>query len=199
MPLLAMGVLAGLCVVAGVLPGLVIDTLSPVTTMLVDARLPAQAGGIVIAPIDGARSSYSGLLVLVFLAAAGATIRIAMRRFGSGRTRRAPPWDCGFPLTDPGAQYTATSFAQPIRRIFGTVAFGARERLDLPAPGQMRPARLHVTLRDLIWQWLYVPAGGAVVAVAAYLDRLAYLTIRQYLAMVFAALVLLLLMLALWP
>ena len=64
------------------------------------------------------------------------------------RARRGPAWDCGFPDPSPATQYTADSFAQPIRRVFGEVVFLARERVDMPAPGDARPARLTVTLRD---------------------------------------------------
>ena len=43
----------------------------------------------------------------------------------------------------------ADSFAQPIRRVFGTMVFRAREHVDMPPPGDMRPARLTVESRDL--------------------------------------------------
>ena len=46
--------------------------------------------------------------------------------------RRGPAWDCGFPDPSPATQYTADSFAQPIRRVFGEVVFRARERVDMP-------------------------------------------------------------------
>lgn len=200
-PLAAMAALAGLCLVAGVLPGPVIDALAPVASMLLDARLPEQtaAGGFAIAPIEAARSSYSGLLVFAFITIAATAMWFAVHRFGTGATRRAPPWDCGAPdAGDSAAQYTATSFAQPIRRVFGSVVFRARERLDMPAPGDLRAARLHVILHDLVWEWLYVPVAGAVAFVSARLDRLQHLTIRRYLGMVFVTLIALLLAIALW-
>ena len=58
------------------------------------------------------------------------------------RLRRAPAWDCGYPDASPATQYTAGSFAQPIRRVFGTIVFRAREQVDMPPPGDTRPARL---------------------------------------------------------
>jgi hypothetical protein len=40
----------------------------------------------------------------------------------------------------PQTQYTAGSFAQPIRRVFGTARVpGAREHVDMPPPGDPRP------------------------------------------------------------
>ena len=66
-----MFVLAGLCFAAGVLPGFVIDTLAPAVQPLTGGRMPVQAGQawLTIVPIAEARSSYNGLLVLVFIAA----------------------------------------------------------------------------------------------------------------------------------
>ena len=66
------------------------------------------------------------------------------------RLRRAPAWDCGYPDPSPATQYTADSFAQPIRRVFGTVVFRAREHVDMPPPGDCAagPPR-RVELRDL--------------------------------------------------
>jgi hydrogenase-4 component B len=57
---------------------------------------------------------------------------------------------------------------------------------------------LHVDLRDLLWDWLYAPVAGAVSFSAQTLNHLQFLTIRRYLSLVFLALVLLLLVLALW-
>jgi len=123
----------------------------------------------------------------------------AIHRLASHAVRRGPAWDCGFPEPSPATQYTASSFAQPIRRVFGTVVFQARETVDMPAPGDLRPARLTVTLRDLIWETLYEPVAGGVAAAAEWLNRFQFLTIRRYLSLVFAALIVLLTVVALWP
>jgi hypothetical protein len=198
--LAAMFGLAGLCLLAGVLPGFVIDALAPVTNLLVDARMPAQAdiAWLSIIPIAEARSSYNGLLVFVFVAFSASFAAWVIHRFASHAVRRAPAWDCGFP--DPGTQtqYTAVSFAQPIRRVFGTLVFRARERVEMPPPGDPRPARLQVELRDPVWDALYAPLAGLVNASAARLNHFQFLTIRRYLGLVFLALVSLLLVLAIW-
>ena len=78
-------------------------------------------------------------------------------------------------------------------------AFRARARVDMPAPGDMRPARLKVAIYDLIWEAIYLPIVGIVGAISVRLNRLQFLTIRQYLSVVFGALVTLLLVLAAWP
>jgi formate hydrogenlyase subunit 3/multisubunit Na+/H+ antiporter MnhD subunit len=198
--LAAMFILAALCLIAGILPGLFIDALAPISTALLGERMPVQIGSqwSSIVPIAASRSSYDGLLVFVFIAMSGMLAAFAIHRLASDRLRRAPAWDCGYPDPSPATQYTATSFAEPIRRVFGTVMFRAREQVEMPPPGDTRPARLTVQMTDPIWDWLYAPLAAAVSAAADRLNRLQFLTIRQFLTLVFCALVILLLVLAVW-
>ncbi len=198
--LAAMLALAGLCLAAGILPGFVIDGLSPVTTLLTGDHMPVQSAvsWLSIVPVGASRSSYNGLLVFVFIVLSAGIGVLAIHRFASRRVRRAPAWDCGFPDPNPATQYSAASFAQPIRRVYATLLFGARETVDMPAPGDMRPAVFHIILRDFIWETLYLPVAGFVGGTAGILNRFQFLTVRQYLSLVFAALVALLVVLALW-
>jgi len=184
-----------------VLPGLFIDALAPVANALVGERMPMQAGveWLSIVPIAESRSSYNGLLVFVFMVISGSLAAFAIHRFASDRLRRGPAWDCGYPDPSPATQYTASSFAQPIRRVFGALVFRARESVSMPPPGDTAPARFSVQVRDLVWDTVYAPAASGVLYAADRLNRLQFLTIRQFLSLVFAALVVLLLVLALWP
>ncbi len=199
--LAAMFFLAAICLFAGIVPGLFMDALAPVVQSLVGARMPVQAGveWLSIVPIAESCSSYNGLLVFLFMVLSGTLAAFAIHRMASDKLRRAPAWDCGYPDPSPATQYSAASFAQPIRRVFGTVVFRARENVDMPAPGDMRPARLTVALHDIAWDTLYAPIAAAVGYAADRLNRLQFLTIRQFLSLVFAALVILLLVLAIWP
>jgi hydrogenase-4 component B len=198
--LAAMLIFAALCLVAGVLPGFVIDRLAPAVEAVVGSRMPEQSGfaWLSIVPIAASRSSYSGLVLFFFIFVSSSISILAIHRFASHAVRRSAAWDCGFPDPDPATQYTASSFAQPIRRVYGTLVFQARERVEMPPPGDPRPARLHLQLRDLIWDALYAPVGGAVAFAADRLNHLQFLTIRRYLSLVFGALITLLLVLAIW-
>ncbi|WP_419696197.1 hydrogenase 4 subunit B [Mesorhizobium muleiense] len=199
--LAAMFVLAALCLVAGILPGLIIDGLSPVTLSLIGNRMPVQMAQpwLSIVPIAESRSSYNGLLVFVFIAISASLAAFVIHRFASHALRRGPAWGCGFPDVTPAAQYTAVSFAQPIRRVFGTFAFRAREKVEMPPPGATAPARLTVEIHDVIWETFYQPIACAVGYATEKLNHLQFLTIRRYLTLVFLYLVTLLLVLALWP
>jgi hydrogenase-4 component B len=197
----AMGILSALCLLAGIFPAVVIDALAPAVRRLTGAQMPMQEGipWLSIAPIAESRSSYNGLLVFLFIVASASLTAIAIHRIASNKLRRAPAWDCGFPDADPATQYTAESFAQPIRRVFGAFAFRAHERVDMPAPGEMRPAHQSVAMHDLVWEFFYLSVVHTVEFLAQRLNHLQFLTIRQYLSVVFGALVSLLLVLASWP
>jgi formate hydrogenlyase subunit 3/multisubunit Na+/H+ antiporter MnhD subunit len=196
----AMAAFTALCVLFGVLPGFVIDALGAAVHALAGARVPAQSGipWWSIAPVAETRGSYNGLLVFAFSAVSGLLAAFLIHRFATRRVRRAPAWDCGFPDPQPATQYTAGSFAQPIRRVFGTHVFAAREQVEMPPPGDMRPAKLHVRLRDQIWERLYEPFASGVDFAARRLNMLQFLTIRRYLTLVFFSLVSLLVVLVLW-
>lgn len=189
-----------LCVLAGIVPGAVIDAIAPVARALTGARMPAQLGNVwlTITPVEASRSSYNGLLVFAFIAASMLIIVLAVHRFASRAVRRAPAWDCGFPDPTPASQYTAGSFAQPLRRVFGTVLFQAGETVDMPEPGDNRAASITRRISDPFWNSLYVPLGRGVAWVADHANVLQFLTIRRYLGFVFAALVVLLLALTIW-
>jgi formate hydrogenlyase subunit 3/multisubunit Na+/H+ antiporter MnhD subunit len=197
----SMRLFALICLLAGLFPGLVIDALSPVVNALTGGAMPVQRAvpWLSIVPIAVSRSSYNGLLVFIFIAVSAMFAAYAIHRLASHAVRRGPAWDCGFPEPSPATQYTASSFAQPIRRVFGTIMFRARETVDMPAPGDIRPAHFGVTLRDLIWDTLYLPVVGGIATAAERLNRFQFLTIRRYLSLVFTALIVLLAVVALWP
>ena len=196
----AMLLFAVLCLAAGTLPGFVMDALAPVMQMILGARLAPQSTQplLRIAPIDPARSAYNGALVLVMILVAAAATALIVRRFASHALRRSAIWDCGFPDASPATQYTPGSFAQPIRRVFGSTVFRAREHVAMPKPGDPGTARLHVDLHDTLWEALYLPVIRFIDSVTVRVNRLQFLTIRRYLTLVFSALVLLLIIVGVW-
>lgn len=198
--LAAMFVLAALCLLAGVLPGFVIDALAPVVQSLVGARMPVQANvpWLSIVPIAESRSSYNGLIILLFFVCSGVLTATFIHRFATRATRRSAIWDCGYPVTSPTTQYTSSSFAMPIRRVFGTTVFQVREKVDMPRPGEMRAAHFHVRVFDPVWRVAYGPLTRFAWTAADRLNGLQFLTIRQYLTLTVTTLILLMVAVALW-
>jgi hydrogenase-4 component B len=196
--LAAMFGLAGLCCLAGLFPGPLLDLLAPVNEGLIGARMPVQSTmpWLSVVPSAESRSSYNGLLLFLFILLSSTMAAIAIHRLASRALRRAPAWDCGFPDPRPETQYTASSFAQPIRRVYGSAAFSARETVRMPPPGSTTPASFAVALRDHVWESLYATPARGVVALARRLNALQFLTIRRYLILMFVALIALLLVTA---
>lgn len=198
--LAAMAVLAGLCVLAGLFPVLGVDLAAPAARLLTaSAGEPVRSAGLVyLVPVAAERSSYSGLLVFLFIGGSAWAAALLIHRLASRALRRSAPWDCGFPGRDPAFQYSAGSFAQPLRRVFGSLVFRAVEKVEMPPPGDPRPARFTLQLRDPVWDWLFAPVAGLVDRITGALNYLQFLTIRRYLGMMFAALIILLSVVAIW-
>lgn len=193
-------VLAALCLLVGLVPGYVIDWMAPVTQSLLGGHMPQQssASWLSLIPISKARSSYNGLLIFLFIATSASLAAYVIHRLASRATRRAAIWACGFDDLNTAIQYSASSFTQPIRRVFGPLLFRAREEVELPPPGSMAPARFQLRLDDVIWNTLYLPLAESVRVATDRLNVLQFLTIRRYLSLVFATLVVLLLVIAIW-
>ncbi|OYV35677.1 MAG: hypothetical protein B7Z80_17685 [Rhodospirillales bacterium 20-64-7] len=162
--LAAMSLLAALCLPVALLPGLVLAGIAPVILLLVPAAVPAP---LAYAPLP--------LALLLALAVGGAWA--GLRRFGTRATREVPAWNGGFgrppawlPFGDPTTQPSATGFAQPVRRAIADGVLGRRGR----DPGEA------FVLAPLAWM------GGQGVRAA---ERIRRATLRERMAVIFAALV----------
>jgi formate hydrogenlyase subunit 3/multisubunit Na+/H+ antiporter MnhD subunit len=195
----SMAVLVTLCLIAGVLPSVLIDTISPAAADFVGGRMPTQAdvAWLSIAPVAESRSSYNGLLVFLFILVSSFGTRRFIQWLWPRPIRRAPAWDCGFVDKSPLTQYTASSFAQPFRRTLGHIAFSVREHLDMPSPGSTRPAYFAVETDERFVTYFYEPLTRAVWFCARRLNVFSVMSIQEYLALVFAALVFMLVIVAL--
>jgi formate hydrogenlyase subunit 3/multisubunit Na+/H+ antiporter MnhD subunit len=193
---LAMGGLALLCILGGLLGGPMAAALAPLVREVAGGgALPELGTGpapLALIAFDADRSVYDATIIALFVAIASLATLVVVHRLSEGRTRRGAAWDCGFPDPSPATQYTASSFAQPLRRVYGSIVFSAREIVVMPPPGDRAPARFEVVVVDHAWRAFYAAPGRAVLGLAARLNVLQFLSIRRYLVLMFAALVLLL-------
>jgi len=193
--LLTMAGLAAGCVLAGVLPGTILAFIAPITQRLTGAAMPPSPFAP-LTPIAASHNTYSGLVIALCLLAATLIVALAIHFFAYRGTRRSAIWDCGYPEDNALSQYSAASFAQPIRRVFASTV--AHEAVSMPPPGDLAPSRFTLRFWDPAWEALYIPAATAVLALADRVNRFQYLTIRRYLGIVFVTLVFLLTVLAVW-
>jgi hydrogenase-4 component B len=137
-------------------------------------------------------------VILFFIVVSGTLTAMFIHRFATRATRRSAIWDCGYPDPTPAAQYTSSSFAMPIRRVYGTSVFRVVEKVDMPRPGETRPGAFAVKVFDPAWAFAYGPIARFVNRAAERLNVLQFLTIRRYLTLTFSALIVLLLVVAAW-
>jgi hydrogenase-4 component B len=112
---------AGLaCVGLAIAPTLVLPALGRVAAELAGSTPPVT--GTVAIELTGVAGSLSPLLLAMALMAAVVLVVAVPRLLGARRTRQeARLWDCGAgPLTE-RMEYTATSFAEPLQRVFDNV------------------------------------------------------------------------------
>jgi hydrogenase-4 component B len=68
----------------------------------------------------------------------------------------------------------------------------------MPRPGDVRASKFGVRLSDYIWHYLYDAPAVFVLRLSERLNKLQFLTIRNYLMLMFSALITLLLIAAVW-
>lgn len=196
--LIAMTIPAFFCILLGLFPSLVLVLVDGASSAMVGTPFRDQSsspsGWLWLAPAvrpgDGfGNSGYSGLLVAFCLVLLVAVLGRAIRRAGIRPVRRAPAWGCGYPPGDPATQYGPDGLSQPLRRIFGSVAFAVHEHVDMPEPGDTRPAGLTVRSRDLAWDKLFTPVETSMSRLSDRIDILRGLTIRKHLTLMFVALI----------
>jgi len=194
--------LVALSAIIGLFPGAVLHLITPALRMLTRSGVGEQFGVTLIQPrLDAPGYAPLAIAALLLLTAIGITA--ALRRWAASGHRRGPAWACGFaappawlPFGDPATQYSGASFAQPIRRALGTSLLAAREAVDMPRPGEMRPGRYEATQRDPAEPWLFAPIGRWREKIVTLADAMQFLTIRQILSVMFSVLVLFLAMIA---
>jgi len=186
---LGQGVLALMCLLLGLLPTAFIDLLNAVPQQVLGHGL-AQAsahGWLWLTPISAETASYGAPLVAIILVIA---LMLGLWLLGRGirRVRRCDAWDCGFAPPTPAMQYTASAFAQPIRRVFGML-FHIDEGSEPQPDGRWR---YYLNVRDRAWGLFYLPVAALVERASRQVVRLQSGNIRTYLGWTLATLLVLL-------
>jgi hydrogenase-4 component B len=185
------------CLGLGVLPTFFISWLDRVPHQLLGSGLASTAtahGWMWLTPISYERASYSGVIVFSGILAVVLATYVFLHVKPS-KIRKVAIWDCGFEKLTPRMQYNATSFAMPIRRIFGFL-FHIREQVHLvPQRGHKafpQQLRYRLRVRDRIWGWFYKPAVGVSFWISRKIGRLQQGRINTYLIYSFITIIVLL-------
>ncbi|MGH7555342.1 MAG: hydrogenase 4 subunit B [Longimicrobiales bacterium] len=190
--LLPMGVLAGGCVVLGLAaPALSQGLYSVLQSMSsLSASQPPPPSGVWLAgPAGGAQ--VSPLLLAALLGAIACVAAVGVRARGLG-VRRADTWGCGRIGQTSRMEYTASAFAEPLRRIFAEL-YRPTEDLSVSVHPESRYVIRAITYTSAVVprfeRVFYDPITHGVRAVASHVRRLQAGSVHLYLLYVTAALI----------
>lgn len=190
----AMGLLALLCLLLGILPTAVLAAMAPITQLLVQASLPSAQGWLWLTPLSPRVASYSAPFVLSALVAVFGLGYLFLKR-RAVPARRSHAWDCGFGQLTHRMEYTSTSFTEPIRRVFGGV-WKVEETVEIVAqPGpipRVTAIRHQSHVHDWSWLKLYEPIARVVLGAARGIGFIQAGNIHLYLKYSFGTLLFLL-------
>ncbi|MEJ2455976.1 MAG: hydrogenase 4 subunit B [Candidatus Thiodiazotropha sp.] len=184
------GLLALLCLLLGLMPTTLVGLLERISQQLFGGALP-QAGAhgwLWLTPVSAETASYSAPLAVVLIVAIAVVAKWGLARGAVRRVRRCDPWDCGFAPPSPRMQYSATAFAQPVRRVFALL-FKVDEGVATREDGQ---SRYLYKIGDRTWPLVYQPVAWVVENAARRVVRLQSGNVRLYLGWTLATLLLLL-------
>ncbi len=122
--LTGMGILAVLCIIFGIFPvevaGVISKAIEPLTGINIANDISSH-GGFILTSTDYhfGRISPLGLLIAGIIFAVG--IFVLIKLFGNSKVRKYETWKCGLDEVNPKAQYSATGFSQPIKKIFAVL------------------------------------------------------------------------------
>jgi hydrogenase-4 component B len=183
------------CLVLGVVPGAVVPLLAraagtalgrPVAGGAVPDPLRAGAGLAIAGSTDVIQPALLAAALLAGLVLAWGLVRLRARAGAERghRARRAEAWGCGRELQTARMQYTATSFAEPLQRVFDDVV-APETRVDVTHLDEARYLVAAVEYRrkvpDRIEHRLYQPVLSAVAAWGSAARRLAPGSVHRYL------------------
>jgi hydrogenase-4 component B len=180
--------LAVLCVLLGVFPGVVLSVLSGVMKSLPGLQPPSEMirGPLGMAATAGPSAAVTpGALALALLGGIGvAALAVMMMRLSSV-IRRAPTWGCGG-LLGARTEYTATAFSKPLMMIFRAVYRPTREveALAKVSPYFPQEVRYHVEIEPTFERYVYGPLADTVLRAADRLKILQAGSLHAYLGYV---------------
>lgn len=195
------GLLAAACVVLGIAPMLVLPSLERAAASVLGGARPAVLHGGVDVALAGLDGVLAPAWIAVGLALAAAVVVAARDRIGSRRPPRrvAAAWSCGRELQTARMQYTATSFAEPLERVFDDVLRPDRD-VTVSHSEESRyfveKVAYRSTVGDVVETALYRPAVDAVRWWGRQARRLQNGSVHRYLAYALIALLALFVVLA---
>jgi NADH:ubiquinone oxidoreductase subunit 5 (subunit L)/multisubunit Na+/H+ antiporter MnhA subunit len=186
----AMGAAGLACVALAVLPTVTLPAIGRVTQALHLTTTPI-GGGLTAIQLSGLSARLWPLWLAVALVGVTAAIAIAGRAWGRARVRSIA-WDCGDGPLTARMEYTATSYAEPLQRVFDDTLAPERDvdvTHDEESAYHIQAIRYRLRIPDRIENRLYRPLIRAMTRLGEHARWLAPGVIHRYLAYMLSALI----------
>ena len=191
--IIGMAVLALLCLIYGIFPGLVISMVSPaVFTLTGSYGISSERGFLYIGETLSGLSPIAILLTMVIMFIATAIFILTVG--GKRNNSYGDSWDCGIPALTSRMQYTATAFTKPIRLIFKKIYFPTRELrvLYILKPFFVKSIKYSAEITPFFERYIYEPAIRFIHKIANRVRLLQSGSLHLYLGYILVTLILLL-------
>ncbi len=201
--LTGMGLLAGVCVALALAPTIIVPLAGSAVAGF--AGLPAQAppltAGLSLQMPDNFATISPLLVTLLLLIVLGLTPLLLRALRANPRLRLGDTWGCGRIGQTPRMEYTATAFAEPLRRVFAELYRPTKElTIDFHPESKyfVQSIEYRSEIRSWFEEYLYAPLVAVVRWLSLRVRRLQSGSLHGYLAYLFVVLVVMLGLL-LWP
>ncbi len=185
--LAGMGLAGAACVLLAVAPSIVAPVLRRAVAALPAARAVEFTGLGAVVRLPGLQGSLAPAVIAagVVVAALSAVVLAGWRRGRRPAPAALPLWACGADGLTARMQYTATSFAEPLQRVFNDVLRPVTD-IEITPAAESRYLADRITYRsriaDAIEERCYTPVIQLVTAAAALVRRAHTGSVHLYLA-----------------
>jgi formate hydrogenlyase subunit 3/multisubunit Na+/H+ antiporter MnhD subunit len=187
--LAGIGLAVAACLVLAVNPAMTVTAIGHVTDALGVPRAPAAGGAQ--ASLSTVFATWWPAWLALSIAAGTVGVAVLARRRGRGRLRQAA-WDCGAGPLTARMEYTATSYAEPLQRVFDDVLAPERDvdvTHDVESAYHIDAIRFRQRIPDRIENRLYRPVIAVLQRLGDAVRPLGSGSVHRYLGYMLAALV----------
>jgi hydrogenase-4 component B len=189
--LAAMGLAAAACAALALVPAVLGPALARVATGLHLAAAPIASDPVRL-QLSGVSGLISPLWIAVVVTGLVLGIAVLVRSLGRARRRAPVAWDCGDGPLTARMEYTATSFAEPLQRVFDDVLTPVQDvdvTQHVESAYHIEAVRYRQQIPDRVENRLYRPVIAAAQTIGRAARVLASGSVHRYLAYMFTALI----------
>ncbi|MBC8016318.1 MAG: hydrogenase 4 subunit B [Sporomusaceae bacterium] len=194
--LTAMGILAGLCVVLGVWPQVMLRILAQTLgnyPSIDAAGLINHDWSMLSFTIDQSNGELSTTGVILLLAGGLVLAGLLHSAFGKEKVAAGETWTCGI-VPNHHMEYTATGFSRSIRMVFKNIIDSHDETLVNANDNKYHGRKLfyHVHIRYLFVSAIYRPINEMIIRVAKFMKKIQTGSVQLYVGYIMAVTVVIL-------